>query len=291
MLPKISIILCTYNRDSFLPTMLDSIKNQDYQNYELILINDNSSDSTESIIESYLASDNRIVYYKNIENKKLPFSRQLAIDMAKGQYITFVDDDDYLEKNYLSFLLNLIENNDSDIAICARVDVMSQETVTVSEVKLQNFDRLESIKNLLIRKPYNANLLAKLFKRDLFKDVRIPIGVLIDDIHISYKLYEKSKKVSYANAPLYYRIIHETNISSFTRNKNEWTPELLREYIDFYLVREKYLLEKAPEIKSEIEFSTFDFMRNIYSTISTNEKDFEKEIDFIKKTLSTRKLK
>ena len=104
--PLISVIVPVYNVEKYLPQCLDSIKNQTYTNLEIILVDDGSTDSSESICEDYAKSDSRIKLYHK-ENGGLSDARNYGIERASGQYFTFIDSDDYITKDYVSYLLEL----------------------------------------------------------------------------------------------------------------------------------------------------------------------------------------
>ncbi len=98
-MPKLSIIICTHNREKLLPRALDSVLTQDFKDFELIIIDDASSDGTEVLINSYIARDNRIKYFKNDHNLGIAKSRNKGCKIAEGEYIAMLDSDDWWLKN------------------------------------------------------------------------------------------------------------------------------------------------------------------------------------------------
>ena len=111
---KISIIIPVYNGEEFLKRCLDSIIVQTYQNWELIIVNDGSTDKTKDIIEEYIEKDKRIVVI-NKDNSGVSDSRNIGIDYSTGDYITFVDADDFLEKNMLLSIIELLNKEKYDV--------------------------------------------------------------------------------------------------------------------------------------------------------------------------------
>ncbi|MBR3628081.1 MAG: glycosyltransferase family 2 protein [Elusimicrobia bacterium] len=116
-MPKISVIVPTYNVEKYLSQCLDSILNQTFKDFECICINDGSTDNSLSILQKYASKDNRIKII-NQENKGLSGARNAALKIVTGKYITFVDSDDFVSSDYLEKLINLAEKENSDIVYC-----------------------------------------------------------------------------------------------------------------------------------------------------------------------------
>ena len=115
----VSIVLPVYNGEEFLAQSIESVLNQTYKNIELIIINDCSIDSTEDIVLKYKAIDDRVKYYKNIENLKLPRSLNKGFSLANGEYYTWTSDDNYYELNAIEKMVAYLENNpDKDMVCC-----------------------------------------------------------------------------------------------------------------------------------------------------------------------------
>ena len=114
--PLVSVIMTTYNRADLLPNAIDSILNQTHQNFELIIINDGSTDNTKKVIEEYASKDSRIKHIENDGNKRNIYNRNLGLSEAKGKYVAWIDDDDLAEPNKLKEQVLFLENN-PDIAI------------------------------------------------------------------------------------------------------------------------------------------------------------------------------
>ena len=112
----ISIIVPIYNVEKYLRQCLDSIMNQTYRNFECLLINDGSSDNSEDICREYVSKDSRFRYFEK-ENGGVSSARNLGIEHSKGEYITFIDSDDWVDSDYLEVLYNSLVDERADIAI------------------------------------------------------------------------------------------------------------------------------------------------------------------------------
>lgn len=120
----VSIVLPVYNGEKYLKESIDSILNQTYKNFELIIVDDCSTDSTPEIVEEYMKNDSRIIYYRNHENMKLPRSLNQGFRLTKGDYLTWTSDDNRYRKNAIEFLVNEIKNNNCNFIFTAycRID-------------------------------------------------------------------------------------------------------------------------------------------------------------------------
>lgn len=112
----ISIIVPIYNKEDYLPQCLDSIINQSYTNFEVLLVNDGSTDSSGIICQEYAERDSRFRYIEK-ENGGVSSARNLGLERSEGAYITFIDSDDWVEFNYLEVLYNALRENNADVAI------------------------------------------------------------------------------------------------------------------------------------------------------------------------------
>lgn len=199
---KISIIIPCYNVEGNIEKCISSIKNQSYINFEAIFVDDGSSDKTKEEIQKFIQNDERMIYkYKN--NGGPSSARNFGIENASGEYICFVDSDDYIEKDYLKELYdNLIENK-SDIALCYFNRVYDNK-VDLNKVN-PGFDNL-------IKFPAAWN---KICKTSLFldNDIRYPVGKWSEDLCAFTKLLMITENVSIVEKPLYQYIQNSTSIS------------------------------------------------------------------------------
>lgn len=222
MNPIISIIVPVYNVEEYLQRCIDSILNQSFKNFELILVNDGSTDNSLKICKEYLLNDQRVKII-NKENGGLSSARNAGINIAKGRYIGFVDSDDWINKEMYKILYELCEKNNSDIAEC-------RYTVTTgNEMNLDNSSNLitilnneEAIKSLYTNTSYGSVVSwNKLYRCELFKDIKFPEGKLNEDQFTTYKLYYKSNKIVSIDKVLYYYFQSTKSImrSEFTLKK------------------------------------------------------------------------
>ncbi len=202
----ITIIIPVYKVEEYLERCIESIINQTYNNLEIILVDDGSPDNCGKICDEYQTKDKRIkVIHK--ENGGVSAARNDGIEASSGQYIAFIDSDDYINKEYIEGLYSNLKKNDCDISICSYNETNEytysiQETIE-SEAHVYNSEQI--MEKLLYQREIYTSVWCKLFKRELFENVVFPIESNIgEDLATVYKLIAKSKKIVYSNAKNYY---------------------------------------------------------------------------------------
>ena len=163
----VSIIVPVYNVERFLPKCLDSILNQTFQNFELLLIDDGSSDNSGSICDEYAKKDSRIKVFHQ-ENKGVSFARNLGLDYAQGKYILFVDSDDWVASEYLQDFIRIVDSKkETDIILSGFVNVYKDREIkkTFLEQRILCFDALTEL--LIFRYGYPWG---KLYRNDIIKE-------------------------------------------------------------------------------------------------------------------------
>lgn len=254
----ISVIMLTYNRESFVSRAIESILAQTYRDFEFIVVDNGSTDRSGQIADEYAKKDNRIRVIHR-ERGNIGSGRNTGLDAAQGEYITFIDDDDWAEPDFLGFLLNLAEENQADVAICGAADKVFDEK------RVMNAE--EALVVLMWRKRYNMAFPTKLFRRGLMGDLRFPEEGTYDDIALMYRLLAEAKRVAYQDSPKYTFYRHEGNNSAWTTNHSLLTPETLEEYLSTYRTRTEWLSEKFPASIGTWRYFEWSFMISMVDKI------------------------
>lgn len=228
--PKISVIVPIYNVSSYLDKCINSIINQSYHNLEIILINDGSTDESGLLSETYAKRDNRIIVCHQ-ENQGLAMARNRGIAIASGDYIGFIDGDDWIEVNMYKVLLQNIIMYKADISICCenRVDELGKiiPRNSTSETKIDNlyknmlFEYDDIMKFYLLDEFPNIfkdGVTNKLYKKHIFDNICFPKGKIYEDTYITYLLIDKAKRLIMTYETYYNYLRREDSISqqSFT---------------------------------------------------------------------------
>ncbi len=206
--PLISVIIPVYKVEEYLNKCVDSVINQTYKNLEIILVDDGSPDNCPKICDDYAKQDKRIkVIHK--KNGGLSDARNAGIDMANGEYLSFIDSDDYVEKNYISFLYNLAKKYNSDLTMGKQYVRYSNKTINTGSGSLYELNSYDALDKILYGEDLDVSAWAKLYKKELFKKVKFPVGRLFEDAATIYKLIDLSKKVVLKSEPIYNYIIRD----------------------------------------------------------------------------------
>lgn len=270
---KISVIIPIYNVEMYLKRCLESVVNQTYTNLEIILVNDGSTDHSESICKEYESRyDNVIYYYK--KNGGLSEARNYGIMHATGQYIAFVDSDDYIDIRMYQYLLEDIEKYNADIATCGFQEFTDvpivDEVYTASQVEV--LDKREGIKYLLLSDKYCNYAWNKLYRRSLFEDIQYPVDMKMEDLGTTYRLFSKCQKITYRPFKAYYYFQRADSIIH-SADKRFYIDKLTLSISRFRFIREIY-----PGMNENYLF--------ILRTIFLDFKYFSEEIENVNKVCS-----
>lgn len=211
---KVTVIVPIYKVEKELPRCLNSIINQTYKNLEIILVDDGSPDKCGEICENYAKGDSRIkVIHK--KNGGLSSARNAGLEIASGEYVCFIDSDDYIAENFVEELYTASDKNDADISQCGYLQFSGEETFHIQEME-RKFKILKGEE--LIHSIYTEGIPAvvicnKLFKRELFKNIRFPDGKIHEDEAVIHELYYVAKKKIVINLPLYYYVSRNDSIT------------------------------------------------------------------------------
>lgn len=254
--PKISIIVPVYKAEPYLKKCIDSILNQTFKDFELILINDGSTDNSGKICDEYALKDKRIkVIHK--ENGGLSSARNVGLDIAQGKYLGFVDSDDWIDSDMYEILYKLIKESGKEIAnIGVKFIYDNNQNKCLSNHKILLFSREEAIEELLKQKLFKDYFCCNLFKKSLFNDLKFEEGKKFEDLDLMYKIILKSNGIVTSG---------ETKYNYFQNNLGITYKYNLAEEIDLqlaYYKRENYLKDKHPEIY--IKLYNFIYNKRIF---------------------------
>ncbi len=219
-MPTISVIVPVYKVEKYLHRCVDSIFAQTFTDFELILVDDGSPDRSGAMCDEYATKDARVrVIHK--ENGGLSDARNAGIDVAQGKYLFFVDSDDVIHPDCLNILLVVLRRTNAQIAGggFARFegdvppeDLFASEwdhecsCYTAEETLGMYFDGRESLHSVV-------SSCCKLYRKELFADVRFPVGRLFEDEFTVYKLYHKANVVTFVDMPLYFYFVNDSGIT------------------------------------------------------------------------------
>lgn len=204
--PLVSVIIPIYNIEDYLSTCLESVISQSYTNLEILAVIDGATDSSLKIAKSYAKKDKRIRVLEK-PNGGQSDARNYGCAKCKGDYITFLDGDDYLSKYFVQTLIEAIQAEKSNIAVCdykLSYTTNNKPTDTKPSSTTVTYDTEEALKKLFYQKGVTTSPWAKLYKKELFHGIEYPVGKKYEDLATTYKVFAKANKITLCDAKLYY---------------------------------------------------------------------------------------
>jgi len=232
---QFSIIIPVYNGEKYIKRCLDSLKNQTYKNIEIIVIDDGSTDNTKKIIAKVAIDDSRIKYYYK-ENNGVSAARNFGIEKASGDYITFVDADDYISEDYCEYAhKTLVDNNLDVIVMNYYYTYDNKRTIGIKE-----FDSNSFVSSLFSSDGIMGYVFNKFYKKNIIKSVRFDESIKIyEDLLFNVYLSNSVKRFTIVEAPLYYYIQNPNSVMHTKFSKDKTRFEAYKKIISF-MIEKKY---------------------------------------------------
>lgn len=282
----ISVIVPIYKVERFLNDCIESIINQTYTNLEIILVDDGSPDKCGLICDNYAKEDKRIVVIHK-ENGGLSDARNAGIEVAKGAYLCFIDSDDKVRKDFVEKLYIGITTNEADLCLCG-IDRIDENDNILDEITPQYevgvTDGRMLVKSLKDFQTSNIVAWNKIYRRDLFKNLRYPKGKLNEDEFVTYKILYACKRVTIIPENLYhYRKVQGSIMNSqFTEKRLEFL-DAYKERISYFKEKEDYELYKI-SIISYIEILVYLYCKEEIKDKNIKTKIIKRYREIYKKT-------
>ena len=234
----ISVIINVYNEERFIKKCLDSVINQTYKNLEILIINDGSTDNTLSICESYTDERIRII---NQDNMGLSLARNVGIENANGEYLYFIDSDDFVDSDVIEYLYNLSKKHNVKMSTCRPMYIYNYDFKIKSiKEKEDIISSKDMIKKIILSERGAGMLWNKLIQKDVFEEIRFEDRI-INDAAIMYKICIKCGKIVYSNQYKYYYFRHSDSITG--KNSDDRSVDLCKAVIERYY----YLKDVFPD--------------------------------------------
>ena len=266
MQPLLSIIVPIYNVEQYLDRCIQSILNQTYQNLEIILVDDGATDCSGAIADSYAAKDKRIkVFHK--ENGGLSDARNYGLEHVTGDYILFIDSDDFIVNIMCERLITVASSNNADIVSCNYYIYRGDDDISIHTMSVQDdkrtFTGMDMLRYYLLKtEPFDLNVVwNKIFKLDLFngvEPVHFPKGRVQEDNFTIFRLFLNANSIVTVNEPLYYYVQRAGSImANFTRR-------FMIDTIESHMYMSDYLMNHCSSVKNELQL----YLLNSYVELS-----------------------
>lgn len=213
MEPLISVIVPIYKVEEYLSRCVDSIINQTYKNLEIILVDDGSPDNCPIICDDYAKRDKRIkVVHK--ENGGLSDARNAGMKVANGEYISFIDSDDYISLDFIKALYDTIVSEDSDIVECSVVKFYEDNHFDEynDDLKVKNYNTVDGLSALISESPFKQHVWNKMYKTQMISNIYFPIGKYNEDEFWTYQAFGHAERITKVNKTMYYYFQRDNSI-------------------------------------------------------------------------------
>lgn len=214
-MPEISIITPVYQAEKFLKKCIDSILVQSFFDWELLLIDDGSTDKSGEICQAYAQADPRVCYHKK-SNGGVSSARNLGVKLAKGKYLTFVDSDDFAAEDLLETLYRLAEKYDAQMSVCRGYDLYEGRPLPELAKKGTEFvtDGEEGLRRVMKARVFGVMPWAKLYRREIFEGVVYPEKTIAEDAYAIVPLMEHCERVAFSTVQKYYYVHRRESLTT-----------------------------------------------------------------------------
>ena len=293
---KISVLIPVYNAENYLKKCIESVLNQVYKNLEIIIVNDGSTDSSQKIIDEYAIIDNRIIVIQKT-NGGIGSAYKAAFEVMTGDYISFIDSDDYVVPNYYDEIIQIILNQNPDIVHFGRV-LFNDENVVTDTLKRYNetINGNEAILDHHFSSLKDPSLACRVFKKELFENVTLfDQNIGIDELLI-VQILVKTQKIVFTDKVYYYTYERQDSVSRI-----EYSELKIKQGIRIYRFICEFIRAQKPLYAKYLEVKYLNYLMPLYEMeydnpimsqdiLTSLETDIKKYYNLSKKTSSFKQL-
>lgn len=284
--PLISIVMPVYNVEKYVENCIESILDQTYTNWELIIVDDGSTDNSISICKNILDDYPDKIKIVTKSNGGLSDARNFGTASAKGEYLVYIDSDDIVSPRYLNVLLSGLLSSHSDVSTCMYKDIPEQNVHlldSLGDIQRGTISNEESLKYLLKDEYINTGAWGKLAKTSFWKKFKFPKGRVYEDLSTIYKLLTEAKTVCYTNEMLYGHVMRAGSLS----HQKSVSDNQISDYIQGIDERFNYLDYRFPSLKNllyanrVVEYLRVYYLISNSNYINNNQKRIAKSIEVV----------
>lgn len=252
MQPLISVIVPIYKVEKYLNKCVDSIINQTYKNLEIILVDDGSPDNCPDICDDYANKDSRIKVVHKV-NGGLSDARNAGMAVATGEYVSFIDSDDYISEGFINELYSAIKAENSDIAECTIVKVYEDEQIPeINDSNCVNsFEPQQALSKLMFEDGFHQHVWNKLYKSDITLDIPFRKGKLNEDEFWTYQVFGRAKKATIVDKTMYFYLQRAGSIMGNSFNMRRL------DALEAKAERQEYIEKNFPELTTQAKINLF----------------------------------
>ncbi len=236
---RISVIIPVYKVEKYLDECVRSVLNQTYKNLEIILVDDGSPDACPQMCDEYAKTDDRVIVIHK-KNGGLSSARNSGISIATGDYLFFLDSDDYISNDLMETLVHVSLNNNAEIVAC-RFTSETENLNHSAQFETYIYSSKKALKNILKEKSLTTSAWGKLYKSELFENIRYPEGKIYEDLGTVYKILDLVEKVVLVDSRKYYYRCNPESITQVAVSRKQL------DYYDIISELKEYIKEKYPK--------------------------------------------
>ena len=268
-MPKVSIIVPFYNVEKYIEKCLQTLVNQTLEDIEIILVNDGSKDNTIDIVKKYQKEYPQKIIYLEKENGGLSDARNYAIPYAKGEYIAFLDSDDYVETTMYQEMYEIAQKENSDMVECNFIwEYPNKSRIDIGTTYNGKHEMLEKVRVVAWNKLIKREILEK-------SKVQFPKGCRYEDVEFTYKLIPYLEKVSFCKTPMVHYIQRTGSITNIQNKRNAEIFDVMQHVIDYY--KEKGLYEEYYQ-ELEYVYVRYAFCSSFLRIVKIKDSKIRKEL-------------
>ena len=239
----ISVMVPIYNVAPYLDRCVSSLVNQTYRNLEILLVDDGSTDGSGQLADNWGARDPRITVFHR-ENGGIASTRNFGLDHARGQYLSFVDSDDFVDETFIQVLYDTLVSNGVKMSVIGYQRFSDEKDIVVDRTRewVTAILSTEKTMSLLFEANVGDYTWNKLYSRELFSRIRYPVGRVFEDVGTTYFLVGQCNRIAYCPVPLYF---YRQRVGSITHSV---TSKIALDRYEIYRQRYQYLNTRYPEL-------------------------------------------
>lgn len=268
-MPKVSVIVPVYNVERYIEKCLETLVSQTLEDIEIIIVNDGSKDKSIEIINKFIEKFPKKIVYLEKENGGLSDARNYGIAYAKGEYIAFLDSDDYIEKDMYEQMYKIAQKEDSDMVECDFYwEYPNKTKKDIGQVYSNKKEMLQKIRVVAWNKIIKTSILEK-------TKIQFPKGLRYEDVEFTYKLIPNLNKVSFLKKPCIHYIQRENSISNMQNERTKEIFNVLDNVIKYYKENDYY-----DEYKEELEYiyARYLLCSSLLRMVKIKQKDVRKAL-------------
>ena len=239
----ISVVVPVYNVKDYVEKCLSCILNQTYSNLEILIFDDGSTDGSLEICR-HIAEKNKRVHLKELKHKGVSYVRNLGVAEARGDYLVFIDSDDFVDLNYVEELYRAAVTTGASIAVCSccRIKVDEKPPKRKAFPIIEILNREQAMKELVKDQKILSTVCMKIFEREVYKQLQFPEGRVYEDLSVMYSIIDQADKITYTEYTRYYYVFRRDSICNNVYNENS---------MDLFIASKQFLRfikKKYPEL-------------------------------------------